>query len=173
MNNRPRPPIPDSVKVKVALRQCRILSAKTELWMLRSGDQSRPEPMRLWLKRLLWGLSTTLLHCQPEDLRLDHDPPLRWRMFWNNPRLKPAARFSPNANSPDHLVYRTKEGHRIKTNVRGDGAQFPDRVLIKRERRREKKKARKPPSRLGGKHATIRSRPFQKGYRPLRGRPNR
>jgi hypothetical protein len=38
------------------------------------------------------------------------------------------------------LLYREKHAHHIKTNVHGDGAQHPDRVLIRRERQRTKKK---------------------------------
>jgi hypothetical protein len=69
---------------------------------------------------------------------LDHDPPLRVRKF-----NKRTGRYTPDANDPDYLVYRTAEDHRLKTNVRGDGAQFPDRVLIKRAKRLERKKKRK------------------------------
>ena len=46
--------------------------------------------------------------------------------------------YSPDANDPEHLVYRTAHAHLIKTNVRGEHGQHPDRVLIKKERRRQK-----------------------------------
>jgi hypothetical protein len=73
-----------------------------------------------------------LLGCEVGDLRLDHDPALATRM-----RRTRAGKtlYSPDANDPAHLIYRTAHAHHIKTNVRGEGAQHPDRVLIKRARR--------------------------------------
>ncbi len=104
---------------------------------------------------------------------LDHNPALRIRAY--NPRIKDvAARYTPHAHDPEHLIWRTKEAHHIKTNVRGDGAQFPDRVLIKRERKRERRtsetaaKARRP-KRKGGKIPQRRN-PWPIG-RKIRNRP--
>jgi hypothetical protein len=37
------------------------------------------------------------------------------------------------------LIYRTHQEHLVKTNHHGDGAQFSDWALIRRERRRQKK----------------------------------
>ena len=77
-----------------------------------------------------------------EQAHLDHSLPLRIRAY--NQKIKDvAARYTPNANDPEYLVYRTAADHRFKTNMRGEGAQHPDRVLIKRERRRERPKKAK------------------------------
>jgi hypothetical protein len=108
------------------------------------------------------------LNCSVDQMRLDHDPPLAARPRFRR-GLGKKTYYQPPANDPDHLFYRPHgpefEGsHLIKTNVRGDHGQYPDRVLIKRERRRTKPKKRK-----GQK---IRSRGFQKGHRPLQSRNN-
>jgi hypothetical protein len=81
------------------------------------------------------------LGCNRHDLRLDHDPPLAARPRFRR-GLGKKTYYQPPANDPDHLVYRPHgpefEGsHLIKTNVRGDHGQFPDRVLIKRENRKK------------------------------------
>jgi hypothetical protein len=80
---------------------------------------------------------------------LDHDPPLAWRKKIRN-RNGDIIRYMPDANDPRFLIYRNADDHRLKTNVRGDGAQHPDRVLIKKIRRIERprhKIKRKWPSR--------------------------
>jgi len=77
-----------------------------------------------------------LLFGKGEEAHLDHDPPLRSREF-NPITLK----YKPDANDPDYLVWRDKEGHRVKTYVRGEHGQYSDTILIARERKREKKKA--------------------------------
>ena len=102
----PRPHIPDSIRLKVALRQ-------------------------------LFGAAPA---------HLDHNPPLAVRDKIMRDGI--VIGYKPDANDPDYLVWRTADDHRMKTNVRGDGAQYPDRVLIKRERRRNKVRVvRKIPSR--------------------------
>jgi hypothetical protein len=82
-----------------------------------------------------------LLNCGIKDLRLDHDPALATREQTGEGK---DTVYHPGANNPAFLIYREKHAHHIKTNVRGDGAQFPDRVLITRERRRRKGKRAKP-----------------------------
>lgn len=94
---------------------------------------------------LTWALGKLAndLHCDVKDLRLDHDPALGAR-----PRrrrgLGRKTYYIPDANDPDHLFYRPHGpehagSHLIKTNVRGDHGQHPDRVLIKKARRAEKR----------------------------------
>lgn len=75
-----------------------------------------------------------------EPVHLDHDPPLAAR----HKRLDRAGNFieyDPPANSAPHLIYREVEDHRVKTYIRGEHGQLPDRVLINRAKRREKKVA--------------------------------
>jgi hypothetical protein len=104
-----------------------------------------------------------LLDCEVKDLRLDHDPALATRVRWKSGKK---TLYSPDANSPDHLIYREKHDHHIKTNVRGEHGQHPDRVLIKRERRRQKKEDaphfRSPFNKSEQKRKWA-SRPFPKG----------
>lgn len=129
MKNRPRPAIPVATKLAITFRQ--LAPHDINSILRREG-----ETLTAVLERRLIRLAG-ILGCPRKDLRLDHDPPLRWRRY--DPRIKNvAARFQPNANSPEYLIYRTKEDHHRKTNIRGDGAQFADRVLIARERRRER-----------------------------------
>lgn len=144
-----RPSIPLEVRCRVALGQL------GEMW---------PDAIIAWarenrrfgslLESLLDRLAV-LLGCTVADLRLDHDPPLAARQ---HRKVRKMTRrgfpttitvYSPPANDPEHLRYRPHGpqfagSHLIKTNVRGDGAQYPDRVLIKRERRRQKPPPRSP-----------------------------
>jgi len=98
-----------------------------------------------------------MLDCQFgfEDVHLDHDPPLCLREIIDAEK----GIYKPDANDPRYLVYRTAEEHRIKTFIRGEGAQFSDAA-----KRRRKLKLERPP------------RPNRwppKGSRPLRSRPMR
>lgn len=145
-----RPHIPVETKCRVALRQL------GELWPDLVIEEHRAKssasymakvgvPPGRSLGRLLeqsLARLAELLGCNVSDLRLDHDPPLGAR-----PRerkgLGKKTYYVPDANDPEHLFYRPHgpefEGsHDIKTRVRGDHGQHPDRVLIKRERRRER-----------------------------------
>lgn len=148
---RPRPAIPLPVQVLVAERQ---LFAKGNGWQAVIVTTQFVTLGRR-LSVLLWLLFGT------DQTHLDHDPPLRWRTY--NERIKNiAARYTPNANSPDHLVWLTVEAHKIKTNKRGNGAQYPDRVLINRERARERPEKPKRSQWPTAKKAWP-SRPFPKG----------
>lgn len=142
----PRPHVPLSVRVMVAMRQLGITCE------VRDGTWSS------LLADLLPKLALTL-GCEVKELRLDHNPALAVRVKVHN-KGGDIIGYIPHANDPDHLIYRTKQNHHIKTNVSGDGAQFPDRVLIKRERRRER------PPRARPKKAWP-SRPFPKVKRKL------
>lgn len=103
-----RPHIPISVRVKVAERQVRdhhLLSAA----ILDGYDPVISKGK--WLKILLWHLFGD------EPFHLDHDPALVNRQF--NERTQT---YTPDANDPKYLIYRTKTDHDIKTRIRGDGA---------------------------------------------------
>jgi hypothetical protein len=82
------------------------------------------------------GLTTTV------GMHLDHDPPLAVRKKIHN-RHGEIIGYDPPANSPEHLIYRKASDHRIKTYTRGEGAQYPDRVLIKKIRRIEHPKPKR------------------------------
>lgn len=150
----PRPYIPLEVRCRVALRQL------GEMWpdeVIASAPRFGGLLMLLEVKKAqlayLLGIKTAL------DLHLDHDPALGARE-----KIRKHGKivgYRPDANDSDHLAYRTKESHRIKTLIRGDGAQYSDRALIKRERRRMRgpRPKRKWPS-----------RPFPKGKRQISSR---
>lgn len=134
---RPRPPIPWHIKHRVAMRQAMAVTGIMVAPSINKHGRVTQAAYRDATRHML-----ALIFPNGEKTHCDHDPPLRARPY--NPRIKNvAARYTPNANDPDYLIHRTIHGHHIKTNVRGDGAQFPDRVLIKRERRREKPKKAK------------------------------
>jgi hypothetical protein len=125
----PRPYIPLNVRLKVAERQL------GRSWSIKG--QSGKVRLRLMLKLLFAN----------EPYQLDHDPALTNRKF--NRRLR---RYTPPANDPDYLVYRSAVGHDIKTRVRGDGAQRSDlaqRRYLKRvaANRDPKRKSRPWPKR--------------------------
>jgi hypothetical protein len=154
-----RPHIPLKVRCRVAMRQL------GELWpdeALKAHDGK----CGAFLDRLLFKLAG-LLGCEVTDLRLDHDPPLAARPRFRRGLGK--ARYQPSANDPDHLLYRPHGpefvgSHLIKTNTRGDHGQHPDRVLIKRERKRVRKKG--PTAKRTSKY----NRKYNWPSRPLRSR---
>jgi len=147
-----RPHIPFSVRVVVAIRDCYRAGINPPA----RGEQ---EALGHFLKRLLAALSAAI-GCEVADLRLDHDPALGARPKERR-GLSPKTFYTPDANDPDHLFYRPHGpehagSHLIKTNVRGDHGQHPDRVLIKKNRRRENgpKPKRGPPMKSAGFRAT-------------------
>jgi len=141
-----RPHIPLDVRCRVVLRQL------GEIWpeeVIAIARGHYGELLQDKLKEL-----AELLKCKPRDLHLDHDPALGARQQVTNFYTEEIS-YIPEANDPEFLIYREKEAHKIKTNVRGEHGQYPDRVLIKRERRRIKKRKK-----IKRKWA---SRPFPKG----------
>jgi hypothetical protein len=72
---------------------------------------------------------------------LDHDPALavREKVFKNGKHVG----YTPDANDPLYLVYRTKAEHDAKTRVRGEHGQFSDHALIRRSKRKNKPNGRK------------------------------
>jgi hypothetical protein len=182
VKNRPRPAIPVEVKCRVVLRQLEYGNQIENVIAHHRADFTVAPSYRRTHGKLLASILPLLaarFNCDVADLRLDHEPALRVRKY--NPRIKKvAARYTPNANDPEAMLYRPHGAqfdgsHHIKTNVRGDRGQFPDRVLIKRERKREKKaegRSRTPSFQRQKVHATIPARPNPwppRGSRPLRG----
>lgn len=167
-----RPHIPLSVKCAVAERQVFALN----LWMNNFGvpmsieqyHQSGYIKLANFRHRLedILGLLAGHFRCQVSDLRLDHNPPLGARVRSGEGK---GTVYDPDANDPAHLLYRPHgpefEGsHLIKTNVRGEHGQHPDRVLIKKHKRLEMGPRPKRPSGLSKKPGAPKqkwpSRPF-------------
>ncbi len=132
-----RPHIPLKIRCAVARRQIveRIKHGLSSSAVLTMAGQHRSSGKEL---KVLLSYLARSLGCEVSDLRLDHDPALENRPF--NARTK---KYMPDANDPEFLIYRTKEDHRIKTLVRGDGAQLSD-AAIARKRKRKERKARRP-----------------------------
>lgn len=153
----PRPPIPDSLKCQIAARQLHTSGqgAAAVIVTTMFPGVGRRLPILLWL---LFGT---------EPYRLDHNPALALRK--KIVRHGEIVGYRPHANDPDCLLYRTKDAHDIKTYVRGDGAQFSDTALMKRERKRLAGKPEKRHSRIP---ARINPWP-SKGSRPIRWWRNR
>lgn len=148
-----RPNIPLSVRLTVALRQCG-LSHKEVDHEVKDGVDLRKlgDFLAIALGNLAVGFG-----CPVDQLRLDHDPPLgaRKKVFSCNIHVG----YEPSANDPAYLFYRPHApefagSHLVKTNIRGDGAQHPDRVLIKKnralERREQGIKRRRPAAKIKG-----------------------
>jgi len=151
---RPRPHIPLHVRVMVAERQPYAggFPRAKDGWPI-----GTPLKFRLdFALDMLFG---------EKPAHLDHDPPLRARAF--NPRT---GKYTPDANDPDYLIYRTAEDHRVKTNVRGDHGQYSDRALIRREKKRERRRSGKKFKHRWPKGRKIQNRPFPKGKRPFQKR---
>jgi hypothetical protein len=113
----------------------------------------RLEQDRRWRRFAGGGFASTLhvmLHhlaresgCEVKDLQLDHDPALVLRPQFRTRLGK--VRYEPDANDPAYLFYRVKDSHKQKTHGlrRPDSPEFSDRVLAKRQRRRERPKRKK------------------------------
>ena len=127
---RPYTPIP--VRIKVVQRQLLRFDVA-------APDREKGERQDVYLDRLL-GLLSTLMDALFEPLQLDHDPALvnRKKIFRNGEHVG----YSPAANNPNFLIYRTTTGHDIKTRVRGDGAQYSDLALARKNKRIEKRRAK-------------------------------
>jgi len=130
-----RPDIPTRVRIKVARRQLEAFGASAE--MLKRAEGERQD---IYLDRLLTGLSLYLENLF-RPLHLDHDPALVNRKKVFN-RAGEHVGYKPAANNPKYLVYRTKEDHDRKTRVRGDGAQYSDLALARKNKRIEKRRAK-------------------------------
>jgi hypothetical protein len=125
----PRPYIPLAVRASVARRQFREKLPNTFALKCAHYDTlPAARRLRLFLHYVFFE----------KPCHLDHDPPLaaRKKVFYSNGEF---AGYDPPANDPDFLVYRAREDHRVKTYVRGEHGQYSDTVLIKRDRKREKK----------------------------------
>lgn len=170
-----RPVVPVEVKCRVALRQLGEMWPDKVIDEWRHTNRNKARNLGLLLSRLLPRLAG-LLGCESPELRLDHDPALAARPKHRR-GLGKKTHYVPDANDPDHLFYRPHgphhaKSHLIKTNVRGDHGQHPDRVLIKKARKLERgpKPKRGPKIRSRGFAASSKpkwpKRPFKQGGRP-------
>jgi hypothetical protein len=133
----PRPRIPIDVKLAVADRQLRerntVALFAVELIVTTEMGSANPRPPSRTAQ--LANMLRTLFGTEP--VHLDHDPPLMLRMFNVN-----RGTYVPDANDPNYLCWRTKENHRVKTFIRGDGAQLSDAGKRRKEIRKRKKATR-------------------------------
>jgi hypothetical protein len=157
-----RPAIPTHVKCRVALR------AVGEIWV-DEAIKAHHGGLGAFLDQLLFKLAG-LLGCEVKDLRLDHDPALALRKRRGEGKNTV---YTPAANDPEFLRYRPHGtqfagSHDVKTRIRGDNGQYSDIVLIKRERRRNKKRNKTSVSRpkLRGPKRKWPSRPFPSRRKP-------
>jgi hypothetical protein len=152
---RERPPQPPaSVKCLVAFSQLLAIGVNAFPHSRRDG-----ETLKAYLRRLL-ELMAEKLECTVAELRLDHNPALILRPY--NPRVKAiAARYTPNANDPNAMIYRSAHAHHIKTNVSGDGAQRSDTAERMHQRRMDENRGLRP--RKPKKKIARRENPWQKG----------
>lgn len=127
-----RPHIPIDVCCRVVLRQL------GEMWpdVVLAHWRKEPGGLGAFLKHELRNLAE-ILNCEVKALHLDHDPALGAREKVMRKGIHVG--YKPDANDPEHLYYREAIAHRLKTNVRGEHGQHPDRVLIKKNRRLEQK----------------------------------
>lgn len=119
----PRPRIPIPTRIKVAQRQLR-----DQFGMI--VDRDRDEDGDVYLDRLLTSLVLCIGGKLFSPLQLDHDPALCNRKFSQR-----TGRYTPDANDPRYLIYRTQADHDLKTRVRGDGAQLSDLAKLRKTKR--------------------------------------
>lgn len=152
---RPRPRIPLKVRLVVARRQC--VAARGE----RNTDY-----LLAVCRRERYGLEQTIANLLSlagfDDFELDHDPALILRQF--NERT---GKYTPDANDPAYLVYRTPAQHLKKTTGRTPGAaktvdaRDSDMWLKRKFDRLEGRTKRRPKQKIP-------SRPFPKAKRKSR-----
>ena len=147
-----RPTIPVEVKCQVALRQL------GELW-IDDAVKAHAGALGAFLARLLSKLAE-LLDCKVNELQLDHNPALENRPFNSVTR-----RYIPDANDDQFLIYREKHAHRIKTLVRGDGAQLSDAAIARKRKRKERKASRRFRFPVNKSKQKMKSRPLQSANR--------
>lgn len=154
MTDRARPHILLAVRIQVAERQVRAAGFAGILRLEPYPQASNAEKLEICLE-FLFG--ETPYH-------LDHNPALILRPY--NPRIKdPAARYTPNANDPDALIYRTTHAHHIKTNVIGDRGQLSDTTLRVKNRNIDRKRGLLPAkrkSKIPQRKTKWPSRPFSR-----------
>lgn len=165
-----RPAIPVEVRCRVVLRQLGEMFADDVIRANRFVP--RAVPTRSLARLLAEKLEqlAALLKCEVKELRLDHDPALGLREKIGDGKK---TRYVPDANDPEHLAYRPHGAehagsHDVKTRIRGDHGQYSDIVLIKRERRRERRACNKPAkkARVLAKKTKWPKRSFQKRKKP-------
>ena len=134
---RPRPYVPISTRIVVALKQCERKVPFEQLFepFKSVADMLDRTPEQVHGGKTLLDKLLATLFPDNSKYHLDHDPPLAARQF--NSRT---GKYTPAANDPAYLIYRKAEDHRIKTLIRGEHGQYSDIALIKRERRRAKPK---------------------------------
>ena len=126
----PRPYIPIDVRLEVIGRQAREhgLDYRQLLGIILTNVKNKGTSKTLLdtMLRLLFGVDA--------KVHLDHDPSLqnRRQVRYSNGKF---AGYNPPANDPDFLIYRTAAEHKIKTLVRGDGAQHSDAALARKNKR--------------------------------------
>ena len=128
-----RPHIPIPVRCEVIARQLQMQRKVGTVLRVLATFPDKGAQLRIMLK-VMFG---------DEKVHLDHDPPLCLRHIVDADR----GIYDPPANDPTYLIYRTEEEHRIKTFVRGDGAQLSDAAKRRKEirRTRTKRPSRWPP----------------------------
>lgn len=153
----PRPHIPLAIRIQVAETQLRDTAG-----MFPAANASLIRALKLLpnaerLKALLDCLKDRI---GAKALELHHDPALgaREKII----RGGKIVGFIPDANDPLYLYYMDDHDHLIRTNVRGQHGQHPDRVLIKKQRRRETPTRKtKPRPHMRGKSHWPKGRPIQ------------
>lgn len=150
---RPRPYIPLFIRVIVARRQCVENCGEESTASLDETFRNHRTPKQQQIYNYLW------LAGFDDDFELDHYPALILRKF--NPRT---GRYTPEANDPNHLIYRTGAAHLQKTTGRKPGAakttdaRDSDIWLKKKFARLEGRTKRRPKRKIP-------SRPFRSGKR--------
>lgn len=154
-----RPYIPLDIRCRVALRQLGYSDIDKIIEAHRADLTVAPKYRRTHAKLL----RSLLPLISSERLHLDHDPALenRIRVHDKNGNV---IDYEPAANDPQHLIYRTADGHKTKTLVRGDGAQRSDaaqrRYLNRVEQNRGLRK-KKPTRKIAQRKTIWPKRKFQ------------
>lgn len=163
MSRLPRPSIPASIKVAVALRQLRSLDAPAatlERTEKRIGD---------YLERLLFALQVFLK--TSKKLELHHRPALT-----NRKKIMKGDEivgYDPPANDPERLFWLPADVHDVETRVRGLRGAHSDLGLARKLKKIAKNRENRPPTGVAGKPKARHGRPRTSDSRPRPRPPKR
>lgn len=152
----PRPSIPDSVKVAVALRQLRLLDAPA-VTLERTEKRIGP-----YLERLLFALQVFIK--TTKKLELHHRPALT-----NRPKIRHGGTivgYVPAANDPDFLFWLPEDAHDVETRVRGLRGAHSDLGLARKLKKIAENREKRPPTGVAGKPKARHGRPRTSDSRP-------
>jgi hypothetical protein len=144
-----RPHVPISVRLDVIARQLQREGKLMDVLTVSALTMKNSDRLAYLLKAMFGD----------EKVHLDHDPSLVLRHY-----DEATGKYTPDANDPHHLVYRTADQHHEKTFLR-NGADFSDAAKRRRKIKQERKENEPPRPSRWPPGRKFRGRPFMRVVR--------